>query len=190
MSFRKIWEAEGLDKSGFKAACTYVRNCMKYRGDFLHYNKMTNRLDYLYITLTNWESFAECWMLEEKSTGNQQMEAVPSASSSTQAAPAPVSNEPGKEENHQTTPTPPKRANVTSNPAPTQGKENAKGDGSYQKELAKEVMRANKVKAKYHEVSSGAASLVRAVAEYLSWAWLKSAPTLMEPMQVACTTME
>lgn len=63
VSFRKIWEEEGMDDAGFNAAKRYVESCLRLGGEFLRHNAMTSRIDFLYIRVSKTEAYEELFQM-------------------------------------------------------------------------------------------------------------------------------
>lgn len=58
-----------------------------------------------------------------------------------------------------------------------------------QKELARAVAEANKVKQKFHETTSSISGLEKSVNELPEWPWLRESPTLLAPLRIAATDL-
>ena len=50
LTFRKIWEKEGLDEEGYKGAVSYIAKCAVMRGPWCHFDGMAENWKFLYVT--------------------------------------------------------------------------------------------------------------------------------------------
>jgi hypothetical protein len=96
LPFKRIWEMEGSDRAGYtalsshkssqlsglssqlsglssqlsalssQAALKHTAKCRLLRGRFLHYNVMTERVEYLHVTSSTREVFTRQWNLISK----------------------------------------------------------------------------------------------------------------------------
>lgn len=66
LPFAKIWQEEGGDEAGAEAALNYVQACAAMSGCWKKYNKMTKRLEWLYMRQEVHELFEESWRLYEQ----------------------------------------------------------------------------------------------------------------------------
>lgn len=165
--FRKVWEKEGLDEAGFEAARNYVRYCLEAGGEWCRKNPMTKRVDFMYVTVGRDESYEEIFSLTTEQTEQSKATAqVPMASGAAQTA---------------TTST--QKAKARSRALPPSGtpEKPVKSD-ELSKELSKAQGEANKIRARYHEVSSGINTMITAAENDADWAWLKEAPTFFAPL--------
>ena len=180
MSFRRIWEMEGLDDEGFKATKNHVSSCLKHGGDFLRSNHMSGRVDFLYFEVGFNSSFEELFELKT--------EEVQTTSGGSSAASAPVANAPadlasleakanssaGKNRGS-------KRGACTAQETPAASCKKAKDgsdvtpekDDERKKQLAKDIAKAtsdaNKLKVRYHEVVSGTTDIMKRIKEDSKW---------------------
>jgi hypothetical protein len=67
MSFGCVFRAEGADEEALKAATNYVKACQSMGGVWAKYNKMTKRMEWLYMRQEVHEIFEESWRLYEES---------------------------------------------------------------------------------------------------------------------------
>ena len=66
MSFARIVKLEGGDDEAITAARNYVDSCLKMKGDWLKWNCMTKRVDYLYMEHEVSDIFEKSWSMYEE----------------------------------------------------------------------------------------------------------------------------
>jgi len=66
MSFARIVKMEGGDHDAAEAATNYINACIKMKGDWLKWNVMTKRIDYLYMQQEVSELFEQSWAMYEE----------------------------------------------------------------------------------------------------------------------------
>ena len=66
MSFARIVKEEGADVEATTAATHYIEACLKMQGDWLRFNRMTRRVDYLYMHEEVHELFERSWTMYEE----------------------------------------------------------------------------------------------------------------------------
>jgi hypothetical protein len=160
---------------------------------------MTTRVDFVYLELGKDESFNEIWTTVSKESSTKaelkHNEAVggPSkalgqgAGSSSEVAEPPLKK--AKTEGEQqsvVTPLPKKRGKaVDANLTPEKAE-----NKSINKDIAALSAKGNKLKARFHEATSGVATLVASVDAGDEWSWLQNSPALMKPLTEASKAMQ
>eukprot|EP00973_Karenia_brevis_P003744 517961-Karenia_brevis.AAC.1 len=61
--FSMIWQHEGKDADGYRAAQLYVMKCLMMKGRWLRFNAFTERLEFLYIKSKVSEQFVQDWSM-------------------------------------------------------------------------------------------------------------------------------
>lgn len=175
MSFRKIWEMEGLDNSGWTAAKRYMDSCLARGGSFVRNNKMTGRLDFLYVEMGKDEEFSE--VFEVKSEQYEQPAKTTGAAPKRARRDEPSSSMDVKKlrTTKQDTPEKPDRADKNK---------------QLNKDVSKAASEAEKTRRRYHEVCSGISGMLKAINEEVEYEWLKQAPGLVTPLSQAFETLQ
>lgn len=181
MSFRKIWEQEGLDEAGFRAALLHVKSCIKRGPEFLRDNQMTGRIDFLWFEVGKDESFEEEYKLKTVESSKPKLVADQGQGSKSEANPPPKAD---VGEGSQAVGGVKRKGIAEATPQKAD-----KPSKEITKEINKEATEAKKIKDRYHKVTSGIASIKAAVDSDNDWAWLREAPVLMQPLLSASSAL-
>ena len=151
-----------------KAAGLYIRKCLRMSRQWVQWNGMTERFEFLYIRKEHIEVFSRCWALHTTTT------------TTTQPKPTLAGNNAGTTTGAQ---------DINTKPSKTNGKTNAGGEAREQDHgqkdkpkqetsIDKALRRARKTKQVYEQVTSRAASLRAAISLKSEWQYANDEKSL------------